>query len=601
MSLWSKIRRVLPYVLAERRSLALILVLSALSSIVAIAAPWPLKILVDVALEQGAVEGWLAATGIGSSSAATLAFICAGATVLIGVTASLLGNALAWLWTAAGHRMLYALAGDLFAHVQRMSLLFHVRQSVGDLLSRITGDTWCVYSLTAQLLVSPIVEIVMILGVGATAVALDPQLTALIFILAPLMVLSVKYLGDPIQEKSHGQREAEAALASFSQQTLSNIPLVQVFGLALRNARVFEVLGMNLVRSAQSLVVAGDGYALVNGAVLSAGSAIVLFFGAQRVLAGELTVGSLLVFMAYVGSLQGAIGGLLESYGQVRAIEASIDRVTSVLDKRSNVQERPDARPLTLQGRTGARIEFDAVRFAYDAVHPALHDINLEIAPGTTFALVGPTGAGKSTLAGLIPRFFDPQAGEVRIDGQRLTDVSLRSIRDCVSIVLQEPFLLPLSIAENIAFGRRDATRNDVEAAACAANADEFIRRLPDGYDTVLGERGAMLSGGERQRISIARAIARDAPILILDEPTSAVDPETEGLILEALSRLIEGRTTLIIAHRLSTVESADQIGFLEDGTLVELGTRDALLVRRGRFWRFAQLQQISRDGARTG
>ncbi|MHA3980118.1 ABC transporter ATP-binding protein [Halovulum sp. GXIMD14794] len=591
MGLFHKIIRIFPYVWVERRSLLIILMVSVAASALTVLAPWPLKLLVDVALADARPGSVLERLGIGDISSRSIVLLCGIATVLIMVSVTLAGNALQWLWAAAGHRMLYALAGDMFSQVQRLSLVDHAKRNTGDLLSRITGDSWCVYSLSAKLLVTPGQQILTLVGVAAAATAISPSLTALMFLTAPAVVWSIFHFGRPIRSRAHGTRGADAAITSFAQQTIVSIPLVQVFGLADRNARTLAELGNSVVGAGQRMVMAVDGYALINAVALSSGSALILFFGAIQVSNGDLTIGSLLVLMAYLNSLTIAVRSLLGNYGQVRAIEASLDRAIEVIDMEPRVREKRGAPALVLRNRHGAKVEFDKVSFAYDADRPALRDIDLTIGVGETLALAGPTGAGKSTLAGLIPRFFDPQAGEVRIDGQPAAEVSLSSLRAQVSIVLQEPFLLPLSIAENIAFGRPDASFEDVVAAAKSANADEFIRRLPDGYETVLGERGAQLSGGQRQRISLARAITRDAPILILDEPTSAIDPETEEMILGALSRLREGRTTLVIAHRLSTIETADRVGFLEGGRLVELGTHAELLSRKGRFAQFAGYQ----------
>ncbi|MFD0980288.1 ABC transporter ATP-binding protein [Tropicimonas aquimaris] len=597
----AKFRRLLPYLWEERGRLSLIILLSAVASALTVLAPWPLKILVDVALGDTDLDGWRAAFVDPEHGRTRLVVACGVATALLMVLTTLVGNALSWLWASSGHRMLYAFASDLFDRIQRLSLLFHFRQSSGDLLSRITGDSWAVYSMASQLLVTPVRQILTIIGVGATAIMLSPLLTALIFVLAPLMVWSVRRFGQPIRERAQGQRQTEAALASFAQQTLSNMPLVQVFGLSQRNTRAIRALGDRLVTASQQLVIANDGYTLVNNLALATGASLVLFVGAQQVLAGDLSVGSLLIFMAYVESLREALASLLSGYGQLRTIEASADRVLEVVDARNDVPDRPNAPPLRLSHPQGADITFDGVSFTYEPERPALHEVSLEIAAGETLALVGPTGAGKSTLAALLPRFFDPQSGEVRIDGQRLPDVALASLRAQVSIVLQEPFLLPLSIAENIAFGRPDATENEIRAAAQAANADAFIEALPDGYDSVIGERGMTLSGGQRQRISIARALAKDTPILIFDEPTSAVDPETEAQILEAMSRLLEGRTTVIIAHRLSTIERADRVAFLEDGRIVELGTHEQLQRLGGRMARFQSLQGMALHGGDDG
>jgi ATP-binding cassette subfamily B protein/subfamily B ATP-binding cassette protein MsbA len=330
-------------------------------------------------------------------------------------------------------------------------------------------------------------------------------------------------------------------------------------------------------------VLLGSGYKLANGLTMTVGTAVVLFAAGQRVIAGTLTIGSLLVFLAYLRSLQSACQGLMGIYGKLKSAEASVDRVLEVLDSSESVVEVAGAAPLAppAAGNGHGHVRLENVTFGYQQGRPVLKSVTLEARPGETVALVGPTGTGKSTLAALIPRLLDPWEGRVLIDGQDVRAVQLASVRAQVALVLQEPFLLPLSIAENIAYGRPGASREEVEAAARAANAHEFIARLPQGYDTVIGERGATLSGGQRQRLSIARALVKDAPVLILDEPTSALDAQTEALLLEALERLMAGRTTLIIAHRLSTIRNADRIVVLEDGRVAEQGTHRELMSRR--------------------
>jgi ATP-binding cassette subfamily B protein/subfamily B ATP-binding cassette protein MsbA len=309
---------------------------------------------------------------------------------------------------------------------------------------------------------------------------------------------------------------------------------------------------------------------------------------ALRVLDGRLTVGTTLVFLAYLASLQWQFSVFTTMYSTLQTAGASVDRVMQVFDGEDGVPEPPGARALP---PVRGNLVIENVEFGYRPDQPVLRGVSVAAAPGDVVAIVGETGAGKSTLVGLIPRFFDADRGRVLIDGHDVRDVQVSSLRDQVAVVLQEPFLFPTSLADNIAFGRPDATRAQIEIAARTANAHDFIAALPDGYDTVIGERGATLSGGERQRISIARAMLKDAPILILDEPTSALDSETEHAIVEALERLMRGRTTFIVAHRLSTIRNATKIVVLEHGQVVEQGSHAQLMGNGRRYTELHRLQ----------
>jgi ATP-binding cassette subfamily B protein/subfamily B ATP-binding cassette protein MsbA len=408
---------------------------------------------------------------------------------------------------------------------------------------------------------------------------------------APLLGASAYFFGRRLRRQTKANREAQARLASFVQTTLGAIPLVQAFSAEARNVETFRGLADRAVLANRQGLVLKQVYAVVNTAAATIGTAVVLYFGGVRVLAGAMTLGSLLVFLAYLRTLQGACQGLLAVYGNVRSVEASVDRVVEVLEVDVGVSEAPDAAPLAASRGPGTTVTWENVSFGYEEGTEVLHEVSLEVGAGKMLAVVGPTGAGKSTLISMVPRFFDPWRGRVLLDGVDVRGVRLADLRARVSIVLQEPFLLPLSVAENIAYGRPGASREEIERAAVAANADGFIRALPQRYETVIGERGATLSGGERQRLAIARALLKDAPILILDEPTASLDAATEAAVMEALARLTAGRTTLVIAHRLSTVRRADLVAVVDAGRVVEAGTHEELMGRAGVYRKLNELQ----------
>jgi ATP-binding cassette subfamily B protein len=594
-SLSYKLKRLMPYIWRERRTLAVILLLTLLGAATAALMPWPLKILVDYALGGAELpQSVIFVPDYFSPSLSPLMLITAASVASLGLfwLSSALDVAQTWSWSAMGQRMVYTLASGLFNKLLRLSPVFHSKNTVGDSVSRLTTDTWCVYPLTQGLLIAPMQSVFTLLFIGSLAWQMDAGLTLLALVVSPVLAVLAVFFGNRLRQRARQSREAQSSVTAFVHQILSVLPIVQAFGTERYNRDRFTELSKDAVSRSQRSVLLRSGYGLVNGLTMTAGAAIVLFAGGQRVLAETLSVGSLLVFVAYVASLQRAVESLLNTYGNLKTAEASMDRLLDVLDSDEEIQDKPGAiaLPKPRPGQCG-EIVFDQVTFGYEPGNPVLHDISFEAKSGETIAIVGRTGAGKSTLVSLIPRFFDPLLGRVMFDGLDIRDIQLASLRSQVSLVLQDPFLFPMTVAENIAFGCPEASRAAVIAAAVSANADEFIKKLPQGYDTPLTEGGSTLSGGQKQRLSIARALLRDTPILILDEPTSALDTETESLLLNSLQKLAHGRTTFVIAHRLSTIRNADRIVALENGAIAEIGTHRELIVSGGPYSRFHSLQ----------
>jgi ATP-binding cassette, subfamily B, bacterial len=417
---------------------------------------------------------------------------------------------------------------------------------------------------------------------------IDATLTLLALAVVPYMVLIFYFYAQPMLKFSYAEQQQESKIYEVVEQTLSAIPAVQSFCREELNDRRFALATSQTLAATLTLTQVQLRFKVLMGLATAVGTAAILWLGARHALEGTMSIGTILLFLSYLGSLYDPLSTVMYTSATIQTAAGSAQRVREVLEAEREVADKPGATKLAaVQGR----VQIENVTFGYETNRPVLRDINLTIEPGETVALVGATGAGKSTLVSLVPRFFDPWQGRVLVDGHDVRDVQLKSLRQNIAVVLQEPFLFPLSVAENIAYGRPHATLAEIEAAALDANAHDFIARLPQGYHTVIGERGATLSGGERQRLSIARALLKNAPILILDEPTSALDAESESLLLEALSRLTQGRSTFIIAHRLSTIRRATRIIVLQDGAIAESGTHEELLRRGGLFARLHEIQ----------
>jgi ATP-binding cassette subfamily B protein/subfamily B ATP-binding cassette protein MsbA len=414
----------------------------------------------------------------------------------------------------------------------------------------------------------------------------------LAILVAPAHIFLIRLFNRPMMERSYQHEHLKGDMMALAEQTLTAIPLVQAFGLEEYTDQRWRKLSLSTLRAYQRTIVSQMQFKIGVSGTTALGTALIMVFGGIHVLKGSLTIGSLIVFLSYVASLYGPMETLSYLSYNYASAAAKAQRVLEVLDTVEEVRDVSNAKsfPVYPSGVRG-HVRVEKVTFGYETGRPVLKDVSLQVHPGETLALVGPTGAGKSTLASLILRLFDPWQGQVRIDGMDVRKVKLSSLRANVSLVLQEPYLLPLSVVENIAYGVPKASQDEVVAAAKMANAHEFIVKLPKGYDTAIGERGVTLSGGQKQRLAIARAFIKKAPILILDEPTSALDAEAEAKLLAALGKLIKERTTFIIAHRLSTIRYADQIVVLDQGKIVETGSPEELLASYGHYHRFHTLQ----------
>jgi ATP-binding cassette subfamily B protein/subfamily B ATP-binding cassette protein MsbA len=569
------------------RGWSAIVVVTLLANLASLLTPLPLKVLVDDVLGHGHAPGvlsWLPGTG----DRYGLLIWVALAELMVFALTSVLEVASTYLWTVVGQGTVFDVARDVFARVQRRSLREQMREPVGDTIERVAGDSWSVHTVLDELLLTPLAAVVTVASVTAAMITLDPGLALVALLAAPPMALAPLVLGRRMRSLAESQRKLQGRLYAHVQQTLAGIPVVIAFGQEDRQHAQFQALARRSVKLQSRSVLLGGFGNLGSGLVAAVGTGLVLLFGAHAVLDHRLSVGSLLVFVNYLGIVQGQLSGLTGIYSTLQGARPSIDRVVDVLDAVSEVSDVDGA--VALAGVRGEVVVRD-VWFGYEPGQQVLAGVSFAIAPGEVVALVGPTGAGKSTLAGLVPRFFDPDRGEVLLDGRDVRALPLAQVRGAVSLVLQESFLFPLSVAENVAFGRPGATFDEIVDAVRAANALGFIERLPAGFETVLGEGGASLSGGERQRIAIARAVLKDAPVLVLDEPTSALDVETEELVLSALEQLMAGRSVIVIAHRLSTVRRANRILVLRDGRIVEQGRHQELLDLGGHYARMHAIQ----------
>ena len=492
-----------------------------------------------------------------------------------------------------GERIVVDLRDQTYAHLHRLSLRFFADRRVGELVSRLSSDATLVRAVLTNNVATVLSQSLTFIGSLVLMLVLNWRLTLFILLLAPLIAISGAFFGARLRSLSTSVQDQLADGTAIAEQALSETRVVKAFvrepyevkRYGDQMERTFEVtMRLTVIRSAFGPLITFMGFGALAG---------ILWFGGREVLAGRLTGGALIAFLVYGINIAASLGAFTSLYTQIQEALGASRRIFELLDEVPDIKDAPNANPLPhVQGR----ITFADASFAYSGASAVLHNINLEVQPGEVIALVGPSGAGKSTLFNLIPRFYDPTGGRVCIDGYDLREVTLDSLRGQIGLVPQEVQLFAGTIRENLRYGKLDATDAELEAAARAANAEEFITRMPQGYETLVGERGVKLSGGQRQRIAIARAILKDPRILLLDEATSSLDSESEGLVQEALERLMRSRTTVIIAHRLSTVHNASRIAVLEQGHLIELGSHAELIALNGLYARLYNLQ-FQNDG----
>jgi subfamily B ATP-binding cassette protein MsbA len=548
--------------------------------------PWPLKIVFDYVFGAKHMPAWMSAL-LPDNKISILHFAVL-AVIVIALVGALSAYAEKYLTTSVGQWVMHDLRRVLYHHIQRLSLAYHDRKPTGDLISTVTADIDAIQDFISQALLGIVVNVLTLVGMLAVMFYLNWRFTLIALSVTPFLFVVVYIYTRRIKQASRALRKKEGEVVSVVAEVLSSIRVVKAFA---REDYEEARLAQQSLENVEIALRARSLKAKLSPAVqiiVAVGTCLVLWYGVNLVLTNQITAGSLLVFLLYLGKMYKPMRDLSKMTDTMSKAAVGYERIHEVIETEDRIRNLPGAKPApNLRGE----IEFDHVDFAYDEGYGTLRDINLHVEPGQLAALVGPTGAGKTTIVNLIGRSYDPQKGVVKIDGHDVRTYKLKSLRRQISYVLQDTILFRAPVWQNIAYGRPEASREEILLAAALANADEFISQMPQQYDTMIGEKGVNLSGGQRQRIAIARAIIRNAPILILDEPTSALDAKSEELIFEALSRLMVGRTTFVIAHRLATVRRADVIFVIDKGTIIERGTHEALLTTGGLYSHLYDLQ----------
>jgi ATP-binding cassette subfamily B protein len=560
--------------------IACLLLLSMLAAPMALLTPLPLKIAVDNVIGARPVPGILdTLLPVGLKDDTGLLLVAVALTVVVALLNQLRDFGSSLLTAYTGERMLRDFRAKLFRHVQRLSLSYHDGHGTADSIYRIQYDAESLQNIVISSVVPLFSSTFTLVSMTYITARINWKFAVVGLSILPFMLTASRFYRRRMRHQSRAVKKIESSALAVVQEVLGSVRVVRAFGQEDREHKRFIQRSNEGMRARLRQVTLEGGYGLVLALLTAIGMASVLYIGVRDIKAGTLTLGSLLLVTGYLAQLYAPMRTLGRKMATLQSHLVGAERVFALLDEAPDVIERPNARPLA---RAAGAMAFRNVSFTYNGEpRPVLQDISFDVAPGSCIGIVGTTGAGKTTLVNLLTRFYDPERGQILLDGVDLRDYKLADLRNQFGIVLQEPVLFSTSIGENIAYARPDASEEDIIAAAKAANAHDFISRLPQGYGTVVGERGMRLSGGERQRISIARAFLKHAPILILDEPTSSVDIKTEAAILEALERLAQGRTTFVITHRPSALKQCDTVLRMEYGRLAAIGP-DALQAASG-------------------
>ena len=571
--LWTSLRRIFRLGWPYRYSLAAAVLLTVLGAAVALVVPLGLRELVDAVFQE---------ENRALLDTLTLALIA----LFLARSAAAFGGKYLLGWT--GERVVADLRKKVYRHLHRQSLRFFDDHRTGDLTSRLTNDVGSVRSAVKDALPNLLTQSLSLVGSVALMVVLNWRLSLIIFVIVPAVTGFAVYFGRKIRALARDIQDRLADTTAVAEEALAAIRVVKAFARSDHEARRYDEAVEDLFGTARYRVLVSALFESAVGLLFFGALVAIFWYGGIEVLAGRLTEGDLVAFVFYAFNIARSVGSMSQLYSTFNSAAGATERLFDLLDTDPRLRDAPDAPALPpIEGR----VRLEDVTFAYEEGHPVLHDITLDVPAGQTVAFVGPSGAGKSTLMSLLPRFYDPTQGRVTVDGHDLRTVARRSLRTQIASVSQAIHLFNTTIRDNIRYGRLDASDEAVREAARAANAHDFIVGLPHGYDTAVGERGVKLSGGQRQRVAIARALLRDARLLLLDEATSSLDSASEALVQEALERLMAGRTTFIIAHRLSTVQTADRLFVLDDGRIVQRGTHAELMQKDGLYRRLASYQ----------